>query len=80
MNSLYKVIITYELIFLLFWNILYLSNSDIENWFTERFLTAIFVFLSTMALGATIIYIIFVSLKITGISKILKSIKDPRKN
>ena len=55
MNSLYKVIITYELIFLLFWNILYLSNSDIENWFTEKFLTAIFVFLSTMALGTTLI-------------------------
>ena len=80
MNSLYKVIITYELIFLLFWNILYLSNSDIENWFTEKFLTAIFVFLSTMALGTTLIYIIFISLKITGISKILKSIKDPRIN
>ena len=80
MNSLYKVIITYELVFLLFWNILYLSNSDIENWFTEKFLTAIFVFLSTMALGATLMYIIFVSLKITGISKILKNIKDPRKN
>tara|TARA_B100001029_G_scaffold79227_1_gene64938 strand:+ start:1393 stop:1635 length:243 start_codon:yes stop_codon:yes gene_type:complete len=80
MNSLYKVIITYELIFLLFWNILYLSNSDIENWFTEKFLTAIFVFLSTMALGTTLIYIIFISLKITGISKLLKSIKDPRIN
>ena len=80
MNSLYKVIITYELIFLLFWNILYLSNSDIDNWFTEKFLTAIFVFLSTMALGTTLVYIIFISLKITGISKLLKSIKDPRIN
>ena len=77
---MYKVIITYELIFLAFWNILYLSNSDVENWFTEKFLTAIFVFLSTMALGATLIYIIFISLKLTGISRILKSIKDPRKN
>ena len=80
MNSLYKVIITYELVFLLFWNILYLSNSDVENWFTEIFLTAIFVFLSTMALGATLMYIIFISLKISGISEYLKSIKDPRKN
>ena len=80
MNSLYKVIVTYELAFLFFWNILYLSNSDVENWFTEKFLTAVFVFLSTMALGATLVYIIFISLKITGISKILKNIKDPRKN
>ena len=80
MNSLYKVIITYELVFLLFWNILYLSNSDVENWFKEKFLTAVFVFLSTMALGATLMYIIFISLKISGISEYLKSIKDPRKN
>tara|TARA_B100001741_G_C16387381_1_gene520798 strand:+ start:392 stop:634 length:243 start_codon:yes stop_codon:yes gene_type:complete len=80
MNSLYKIIITYELIFVLFWNILYMSNSDVENWFTEKFLTAIFVFLSTMALGTTLVYIIFISLKITGISKILKGLKDPRQN
>ena len=78
--KLYKIIIIYELIFIIFWNLLYLSSSDVENWFTEKFLTAVFVFLSTMALGATLVYIIFVSLKITGISKILKNIKDPRKN
>ncbi len=56
------------------------SKSDIENWFTEKFLTSIVVFLSTMALGTTLVYIIFISLKITGISKLLKSIKDPRIN
>jgi len=79
MNLLYKIIITYELIFLLFWNILYLANSEVENWFTEKFLTAIFVFLSTMALGTTLVYIIFVSLKVSGISKVLKNLKDPRR-
>ena len=78
--KLYKIIIIYELIFIIFWNLLYLSSSDVENWFTEKFLTAIFVFLSTMALGATLMYIIFISLKISGISEYLKSIKDPRKN
>ena len=77
---MYKIIVTYELAFLLFWNVLYMSNSSIENWFTEKFLTAIFVFLSTMALGATLIYIIFISFKISGISKVLKNLKDPRKN
>ena len=77
---MYKVIITYELIFLAFWNILYLSNSDVENWFTEKFLTAIFVFFSTMALGATLVYVVFISLKMSGISKVLKNLKDPRKN
>tara|TARA_B100001123_G_C14642469_1_gene762291 strand:+ start:126 stop:359 length:234 start_codon:yes stop_codon:yes gene_type:complete len=77
---MFRIIIIYEVIFIFFWNLLYLSNSGIENWFTEKFLTAIFVFLSTMALGATLIYIISISLKITGISKILKNIKDPRKN
>ena len=78
--KLYKVIITYELIFIVFWNLLYLSNSDVENWFTEKFLTAIFVFLSTMALGATIVYIIYISAKLSGFIDKLKKIKDPRKN
>ena len=77
---MYKVIVTYELAFLLFWNILFMSNSGVENWFTEKFLTAIFVFFSTMALGATLVYVIFISLKMSGISKVLKNLKDPRKN
>ena len=77
---MYKVIVTYELAFLLFWNILYMSNSGVENWFTEKFLTAIFVFFSTMALGATLVYVIFISLKMSGISKVLKNLKDHRKN
>lgn len=77
---MYKVIITYELAFLLFWNVLYMSNSGVENWFTEKFLTAIFVFFSTMALGATLVYVVFISLKMSGISKVLKNLKDPRKN
>ena len=77
---MYKVIVTYELAFLLFWNILYMSNSGVENWLTEKFLTAIFVFFSTMALGATLVYVIFISLKMSGISKVLKNLKDPRKN
>ena len=77
---MYKVIITYELAFLLFWNILYMSSSGVENWFTEKFLTAIFVFFSTMALGATLVYVVFISLRMSGISKVLKNLKDPRKN
>ena len=77
---MFRIIIIYEVVFILFWNLLYWSNSGIENWFTEKFLTAVFVFLSTMALGATLMYIIFISLKISGISEYLKSIKDPRKN
>ena len=77
---MYKVIVTYELAFLLFWNILYMSNSGVENRFTEKFLTAIFVFFSTMALGATLVYVVFISLRMSGISKVLKNLKDPRKN
>ena len=78
--KLYKVIIIYEIIFIVFWNLLYLSNSDVENWFTQKFLTAIFVFLSTMALSATIVYIIYISAKLSGFIDRLKKIKDPRKN
>jgi len=78
--KLYKIIITYEIIFIIFWNLIYLSNSDVENWFTEKFLTAVFVFLSTMALGATVVYIVYISAKLSGFIDRLKNIKDPRKN
>ena len=75
---MFKIIIIYEIVFILFWNLLYWSNSGIENWFTEKFLTAIFVFLSTMALGATLVYIIYISAKLSGFVSRLKKIKDPR--
>ena len=76
---MFKIILVYEAFFLFFWNILYYSNSDIENWFQEKILTAIFVFLSTMALGFTVVYIIYISAKMSGIIDKLKKIKDPRK-
>ena len=80
MNSLYKVIITYELIFLLFWNILYHSNSGVENWFEERILSAIYTVLSTMALGFAIVYTIYITAKISGVLDKVKKIKDPRRD
>ena len=75
---MFRIIIIYEVIFILFWNLLYWSNSGIENWFTEKFLTAIFVFLSTAALGATLVYIIYISAKLSGFVSRIKNIKDPR--
>ena len=76
---MFKLIIVYEIVFILFWNILYQSNSGIENWFQEKFLSAIFCVLSTMALGFSIAYVVYLTLKISGISSKLKKIKDPRK-
>jgi len=76
---MFKLIIVYEIVFILFWNILYQSNSGIENWFQEKFLSAIFSVLSTMALGFSIAYVVYLTLKISGISAKLKKIKDPRK-
>ena len=77
---MFRIIITYEISFFIFWNILYYSNSGIENWFQEKILTVIFVFLATMALGFTVIYIIFISARLFGIIDKLKKIKDPRKD
>ena len=76
---MFKLIIIYEIIFILFWNVLYQSSSGIENWFQEKFLSAIFSILSTMALGFSIAYVVYITLKISGISAKLKKIKDPRK-
>ena len=64
---MFKLILIYEVSFVLFWNILYHSNSGIENWFEEKILTAIFVFLSTMALGFTAVYIVYISAKLSGL-------------
>tara|TARA_Y100001970_G_C14209459_1_gene846050 strand:+ start:347 stop:586 length:240 start_codon:yes stop_codon:yes gene_type:complete len=75
---MFRIIIIYEVVFILFWNLLYLSSSGVEGWFTQKFLTAIYVFLSTMALGATLIYIIYISAKLSGFVGRLKKIKDPR--
>ena len=79
MNIVYKIIITYEIVFIIFWNLLYLSNSEVENWFTEKFLSALFVFLSTMALGFCLVYVIYISAKLSGFIDKIKTIKDPRK-
>ena len=76
---MFRLIVIYEIVFILFWNILYQSNSGIENWFQEKFLSAIFSVLSTMALGFSIAYVVYLTLKISGISSKLKKIKDPRK-
>jgi|TARA_Y100000389_G_scaffold64911_1_gene60941 hypothetical protein len=80
MRPVFKIIIAYEIVFFLFWNILYYSSSDIENWFEAEILTAIYTVLSTMILGFTFIYVIYISAKITGILDKVKSLKDPRKN
>ena len=76
---MFRLIIIYEIIFILFWNILYQSSSGIENWFQEKFLSAIFSVLSTMALGLSMTYVVYITLKISGNSAKLKKIKDPRK-
>ena len=77
---MFKIIFIYEVAFLFFWNLLYYSNSGIENWFQEKILTAIFTIFSTMFLGFSLFYVIYITLKITGISEKLKKIKDPRKS
>jgi len=77
---MFKIIIVYELAFLFFWNVLYYSNSGIENWFQDKILTAIFVFLSTMALGFVAVYIVYISAKMSGFIDKIKKIRDPRKN
>jgi hypothetical protein len=80
MRPVFKIIIIYEIFFFLFWNILYFSNSNIENWFEAKVLTAFFTFLATMALGFVFVYVVYISAKLTGMVDKMKAIKDPRKN
>ena len=80
MRPVFKIIIVYEIVFFVFWNILYYSNSDIENWFEAKTLAAIYTILSSMALGFVFIYVIYISAKLTGFLDKVKTLKDPRKN
>ena len=80
MRPVFKIIIVYEIIFFLFQNFLYYSNSEIENWFETEILTAIYTILSTMALGFVLVYVIFITAKLTGMLDKIKVLKDPRKN
>tara|TARA_B100000073_G_scaffold337410_1_gene333309 strand:- start:475 stop:711 length:237 start_codon:yes stop_codon:yes gene_type:complete len=77
---MFRIIITYEIIFVVFWNVLYYANGSFNTWVANQFLTAAYVFLSTMALGFTLIYVIYVTIKFSGLGKLLKKLKDPRKN
>ena len=52
---MFRLIVVYEISFIVFWNILYHSSSGVENWFQEKFVTAIYTVLSTMVLGFTIL-------------------------
>jgi len=79
-RPVFKIIIIYEISFFIFWNVLYYSNTGIEYWIEKEFLTAAYTFLSTMALGFVFIYVIFITVKLTGMLNKIKSLKDPRKN
>ena len=80
MRPVFKIIIVYEITFFLFWNFLYYSNSEIENWFETEILTAIYTILSTMALGFVLVYVIYITARLTGMLDKIKALKDPRKN
>jgi len=80
MRPVFKIIIVYEILFFLFWNFLYYSNSGIENWFETKILTAVYTFLSTMALGFVFVYVVYTTARLTGMLGKIKSLKDPRKN
>ena len=80
MRPVFKIIIFYEIFFFAFWNIIYYSNSGVENWFQAKILTALFTILSTMALCFVLVYVIYISIKLTGVLDKIKTVKDPRKN
>ena len=80
MRPVFKIIIIYEILFFLFWNFLYYSNSGIENWFEAKIITAVYTVLSTMALGFGFVYVIYITARLTGVIGKIKALKDPRKN
>ncbi len=77
---MFKIIIFYEIVFVVFWNVLYFANGDFNSWVGNQFLTAIYTFLSTMALGLTIVYVMYITAKLSGFLDKIKKVKDPRRD
>ena len=77
---MFKIIIFYELVFVIFWNVLYFANGDFNSWVGNQFLTAAYTFLSTMALGLTVLYVMYISAKLSGFLDKIQKVKDPRKD
>ena len=79
-DTMFKIIIFYELVFVIFWNVLYFANGDFNSWVGNQFLTAAYTFLATMALGLTIVYVMYITAKLSGFLDKIKNVKDPRKD
>ena len=77
---MFKIIILYEVVFIIFWNVLYFANGDFNSWVGDQFLAALYTFLSTMALGLTVVYIIYVTAKLSGFLDKIRSTTDPRRD
>ena len=77
---MFKIIIFYEIVFVVFWNVLYFANGDFNSWVGNQFLTAIYTFLATMALGLTIVYVMYITAKLSGFLDKIKKVKDPRRD
>ena len=76
---MFKIIIIYELFFFLFWNIIYFG-ADLEAFAKSDVMAFIYIILSTMALGLTVVYIIYVTAKLSGFLDKIRSTKDPRRD
>ena len=57
-----KLILIYEISFVIFWNIFISFKLGVENWFEEKILAAIYTVLSTMALGFAL-FILYILLQ-----------------
>ena len=68
-DSMFKIIILYELFFILFWNIIY-YGTDLKSFVQSDILTSIFIFFSTMALGWALV---------STVRYTFSKIPDPRK-
>lgn len=77
---MFKIIIFYEIVFVVFWNVLYFANGDFNSWVGNQFLTAVYTFLATMALGLTIVYVMYITAKLSGFLDKIKKVKDPRRD
>ena len=75
---MFKTILIYEALAFLGWNIMVRTEADYEQWIFENIHAVVYITLSSTMLFVTVVYVIKWSLDQLGITRRLRTIKDPR--
>ena len=77
-SFLFRVIITYEILAFVVWNIIARTEGNYEGWLLDNIHDIVYITLATTLMLVGFVLVIQYSLKSFGIQKKIQSVKDPR--